>query len=360
MARPINPIRRNAPTLDVKNIQDIYVRSNFQNLQGYFEENNQLLGFRFFELEFTKAEKNFRVEHSLTVTPVDIIVVHTSGSALISFNIGLFDSKQMDITVTGPCRVRFFAGTYWNSPGDISTDPNATMVFEATSGTGEVVTALAGRLPGEVITWPSPRLPRGYEDHFYWCDGRNYRAVDNPELAYALWDPATERYAYGGTGIYPNGTFNVPDVRGIFWRGVDGGRGTDPNASTRTASGTGGNTGNAVGSYQGDGVATHTHSVAGNTGGESNDHQHITAGAYVQQGQSTAGGPTVGGTGTTSFVGTSGGWGVTTTTTVGSGWWSLGRNQGHTHAYSATSSANSGAVAETRPKNLYTNYIIKR
>jgi RimJ/RimL family protein N-acetyltransferase/microcystin-dependent protein len=46
-------------------------------------------------------------------------------------------------------------------------------------------------------------------------------------------------------------TFNVPDYRGRFLRGVDGGAANDPDRASRTAMATGGNTGDTVGSVQG-------------------------------------------------------------------------------------------------------------
>ncbi|MCP4137860.1 MAG: hypothetical protein GY754_43260 [bacterium] len=65
-------------------------------------------------------------------------------------------------------------------------------------------------------------------------------------------------------------TFNIPDLRGRFLRGVDSGSGIDPDAGSRTALYSG-NTGNAVGTYQSFATAlpnssfivsddTHTHS----------------------------------------------------------------------------------------------------
>jgi hypothetical protein len=47
-------------------------------------------------------------------------------------------------------------------------------------------------------------------------------------------------------------TFNIPDLRGQFLRGVDGGVGRDPDTGARTAMNTGGNTGDNVGSVQAD------------------------------------------------------------------------------------------------------------
>jgi microcystin-dependent protein len=54
-------------------------------------------------------------------------------------------------------------------------------------------------------------------------------------------------------------TFNIPDYRGRFLRGKDGGTGRDPNAATRTAMATGGQTGDNVGSVQDDSFQAHLH-----------------------------------------------------------------------------------------------------
>ena len=60
-----------------------------------------------------------------------------------------------------------------------------------------------------------------------------------------------------GTGDGVN-TFNLPDYRGRFQRGVDDGTGRDPDASSRKAAHTGGATGDSVASIQdrGTGVPT--------------------------------------------------------------------------------------------------------
>jgi microcystin-dependent protein len=56
-------------------------------------------------------------------------------------------------------------------------------------------------------------------------------------------------------------TFNLPDYRGRFLRGVAGGSTNDPDRASRTAMGTGGNTGDNVGSVQGDQFGSHAHGV---------------------------------------------------------------------------------------------------
>jgi len=58
-------------------------------------------------------------------------------------------------------------------------------------------------------------------------------------------------------------TFNLPDLRGRFIRGVDHGTGRDPDAALRKFSYKGGNTGNKVGSVQDDELKKHKHQWRG-------------------------------------------------------------------------------------------------
>ena len=51
-------------------------------------------------------------------------------------------------------------------------------------------------------------------------------------------------------------------MRGKFPRGVDNGAGNDPDAASRTEQAVGGNTGDAVGSIQGDAYKLHSHGNA--------------------------------------------------------------------------------------------------
>jgi microcystin-dependent protein len=81
------------------------------------------------------------------------------------------------------------------------------------------------------------------------CDGKSYKISDYPELHKAIG------LAFGGNSE----TFNVPDLRGRFMRGVAGESDQDPDRNSRVASAQGGNAGNKVGSVQSDEFKSHTH-----------------------------------------------------------------------------------------------------
>ncbi|MEW5849805.1 MAG: phage tail protein [Myxococcota bacterium] len=64
-------------------------------------------------------------------------------------------------------------------------------------------------------------------------------------------------------GAPDEGTFNLPDYRGRFLRGVDGDAGRDPDRATRQAMAPGGNAGDVVGSIQQDTTQRHQHTDPG-------------------------------------------------------------------------------------------------
>ncbi|MFV8754428.1 phage tail protein [Nannocystaceae bacterium ST9] len=81
------------------------------------------------------------------------------------------------------------------------------------------------------------------------CDGRSLSIYQYPELFAALG------YLYGGS----DGNFNIPDYRGYFWRGTDAGAGVDKDSATRTDPAGGTATNSGVGSIQPFAVQTHEH-----------------------------------------------------------------------------------------------------
>ncbi len=150
---------------------------------------------------------------------------------------------------------------------------------------------------GALVMYGGTSAPTGY----LLCDGTSYLRATYPILFTAIGT------AYGTA----DGThFNVPDMRGMFPRGTDNGAGNDPDASSRTAANPGGNTGDNVGSFESWATETHHHQV-------------------------------------TNYANTNPGGGVTQATiTVGAG--------------VANTTNNTGQFStETRPINVYVNFIIK-
>jgi microcystin-dependent protein len=101
---------------------------------------------------------------------------------------------------------------------------------------------------GTMLTFAGPtiNIPNG----FLLCDGSSINRDDYTDLFAAIgtsWGTAT------GT------TFNLPDTRGLFLRGVDGLAARDPDSASRIAINSGGNIGNNVGSFQNDEFESHTH-----------------------------------------------------------------------------------------------------
>ena len=177
-------------------------------------------------------------------------------------------------------------------------------IADGTEGANKVLTSDAsgntswqqvGVPTGAVMAYAGATVPTGW----LICDGTSYARTGTYANLFA---------AIGTSWGAPSGTtFNVPDMRGMFLRGVDAVAGNDPDKLARTANNTGGNTGNNVGSEQTDEFENHNHSISplGNT-------------------------VNVGLLGTAVY--TPGG---------------------------SSSTGNTGGSTETRPKNVYVYYIIK-
>ncbi len=182
--------------------------------------------------------------------------------------------------------------------------PYAVSALQAQQATvsSSLVSNLANALcpPGTIVAFGGATVPSGW----LLCDG----SLVNRSVYSNLFTAIATAWG-GGDG---STTFNLPDTRGLFLRGVDnsptkGISGRDPDSASRTAENPGGNAGNAVGSYQLDDYLKHSHSgyVVGNgVTGQSG------VGSYLTVYGSTTVSPTTGGN-------------------------------------------------ETRPKNVYVNYIIK-
>jgi tail collar domain/collagen triple helix repeat protein len=102
---------------------------------------------------------------------------------------------------------------------------------------------------GSMVAFASATPPSGW----LLCDGR---AVSRTTYA-ALFAAIGTAWGIGDGST----TFNLPDMRGRFPRGVDNGAGRDPDSAQRSAT-NGGNAGDRVGSAQGDAFRSHMHSLS--------------------------------------------------------------------------------------------------
>lgn len=163
-----NILQQIQPSLQTKEITDIHIRRNFENLTDYFKNQNQLLGFKFFDLSFSGAVTNFKQAHGLKYAPEDVIVTKITGPGTVSFNHGFFNTQTIDLTVTDACRIRFFVGTYWNLTNNITAQKTdisdyfaqltggGNAVVQSTTGDSNLITVkLMG--PNSVYQMPSAK-----------------------------------------------------------------------------------------------------------------------------------------------------------------------------------------------------------
>lgn len=107
--------------------------------------------------------------------------------------------------------------------------------------------AMNGVPSGTILPFAGEAIPDGW----LLCDGRPLDRDLHPSLFAAIGTA----WGSGTSDSDPATDFNLPDLRGEFLRGVDGGRGIDPQAAARVAAALGGNSGDRVGSAQEDATA---------------------------------------------------------------------------------------------------------
>ncbi|MBK9292950.1 MAG: tail fiber protein [Oligoflexia bacterium] len=142
------------------------------------------------------------------------------------------------------------------STGLIVFDDNQQQFFGKTSTPGSIgwvqlsPPSGSGFVPvGTILPYSGTSAPTG----FLLCNGSNISRTTYS----ALFAIVSTSYGSGDGST----TFALPDLRGKFMRGIDGGAGNDPDASSRTTCASGGNSGDNIGSCQADEIASHTHDL---------------------------------------------------------------------------------------------------
>jgi len=185
---------------------------------------------------------------------------------------------------------------------------------------------------GTILPFGGTVAPAGY----LLCDGTEVQRSQYSALFAAVGE------AFGSA---TNFTFTLPDMRGRFMRGVDGAATNDPDRNSRVAIAPGGNVGNNVGSLQGDGRRGFSGTFSGTTGSSGN-HQHdilTRQDDWDEDDGVTANLP---------------GWADDARSSVPR----TNENDtefagAHTHPFSVA--VTFSGENDTRPKNVYVNYIIK-
>lgn len=208
---------------------------------------------------------------------------------------------------------------------------NNELIFKI-AGTEYARITTSHLFPPGLITQHSVNTNIGTAGRYQWlyCNGQAVSRADYARLYAIIGD----RYGNGDGSV----TFNVPDLRGMIVRGMDDGRGVDPDAASRTAMGSSGATGDNVGSVQAAGTKSPTNPFTA-TSGNSGAHSHFLDTAYATQTNLPAG------TNST----------IPALTTPGQTDWPTNAVADHVH----TITVSGGGDTETRMRNAYLTYLIK-
>ncbi len=252
-----------------------------------------------------------------TITVKFTIGVFTETQNIDTDNFGVFSATIGSVNSTG-----FNNLVFANLTDNLKVEVDGTTIYDDKFNTVPYAKAADnGVPPGTIVPFAGPKskIPAGW----LYCDGSSYASTG---MYGALYN--TIGYSWGNN----SGNFRVPDLRGYFLRGVSDGTTIDPDRASRTAKYGGGNTGDAVGSYQSDIYQNHDH-----TGVVTGAGTHIHA--LGSRGFETNGATGADGSHDDSSI----------TTNSGGG--------GHTHGVTINNSTTGGS--ETRPENASVIYIIK-
>lgn len=198
-------------------------------------------------------------QQAATPTWIETHKAHTDISGSFGITVGK-GMREEGSTVANYTDINFAAAYYWMkieilegskyrevSYAQLPSSPYSEVANNATLFPAGMIMPFAG---------PAENIPAGW----LLCDGSAISRSQYANLYNAIgvcW----------GTGDGAS-TFNLPDLRGMFLRGVSGESGNDPDADSRLVlADKGGNTGNNVGSYQGDAIRNIT-GACGSFGGE--------------------------------------------------------------------------------------------
>ena len=95
-------------------VKESDVIENFRRIQNFFHDSPFLnCGFVFRTFEIPAGLlTNFAFKHNLRFIPKDIVVSAISNNATVTWHYDNFDRDFVYLTVSAPCKIRAFLGTY--------------------------------------------------------------------------------------------------------------------------------------------------------------------------------------------------------------------------------------------------------
>ena len=186
-------------------------------------------------------------QQAATPTWIETHKVHTDYSGCFGITVGK-GTRETNSVAANYKDINFAAVYYWMKIEILEASNYREVSFAQlpSSPYSEVAHNATLTFPAGIIipfAGPAENIPDGW----MLCDGS---AVSRSEYA-NLYKAIGVCWGIGDGAT----TFNLPDLRGMFLRGVSGDSGNDPDADSRVLlKDNGGNTGNNVGSYQGDAI----------------------------------------------------------------------------------------------------------
>lgn len=296
-----------------------------------YAQGNSGLGFNYqavirgadgFVLPSKNVELNFSLfpgQHATTATWIETHKVKTDDFGTIGVIVG--KGQRTGGTVENFADINFAGVFYWLKIELVDGSKTTLVNYSQLTSVpyAEVASNAFGMPAGSIIPFggSADKVPAGW----LLCDGRE---ISRSEYA-NLYDAIAVSWGYGNNST----TFNVPDMRGMFMRGVSDNSGRDKDVDSRLPLKEGGNSGNNVGSYQEDAIRNITGTLSGQSGQESSTPNGT--GAFTISGLSRYAQLTGGGT----------------------------KMPNYSLSFDASNAENVSVGSDNRPQNVYVNYIIK-
>lgn len=101
------------PKLLTKQIEDQYTQETFKRVEDFFVGDAVTrCGFEFIEVTFTAAVTAVPVLHKLGYVPKDVILMHNSTNATVTFSYLAFTATAVIVTTSAATTLRMLVGRY--------------------------------------------------------------------------------------------------------------------------------------------------------------------------------------------------------------------------------------------------------